>query len=219
MKRIIIVAVLALMIAGCSFLFMDNKNIMNYLPEIKEGQIYEYKMTTEVVATTYIDSVTTQTDTTITTVDYADTCTDVEEGIDKSYYEFKTESGRVYWVFLKDRGILAVSNGDYDYDDGIDLIILKTPVEVETDWHVDYDDYTVKGEIKDINQEYENSEIKVSDVIHTKMIYTIDSLDFISDYYYSPKKGIVKYVVNTPAGGGDYTKVTVELKRVKDEED
>jgi len=219
LKKLIIITSLALMLAGCSFLFIDKNNIMDYLPDVKEGQIYEYKMTTEIVATTFADSTTGYvTDTTITIEDFSDTCTDVEEDTDKSYYEFKTETGRVYWVFLKDRGILAISNGDYDYDDGIDMIILKTPVDVETDWNVEYEDYTVKGEIKDMNQEYENSEVKVNDVIHSKMIYTIDSLDYITDYYYSPEKGIVKYVINTPADGGDYTKVTVELKRVKEED-
>ena len=210
MKKAILLFAVAALIAGCSLIpfYTDKNNIMDYIPEIEDKDIYTYSSRTYSLVERFDDS--TQvwvTDTTDTVVEMTDTCREVEVSDEKAYYLFNHSAGL---IFIKDRGIAAITD-DSLYTEDEDFDFLKTPVQVESDWMFD----SMKVEIKKIGETYEKNEIKVEDVIVIEIVYDIDALGDVYRLYYSPSVGIVKeyQVVND---NGDVYSYTKELIRISE---
>ncbi|HAV92011.1 TPA: hypothetical protein DCW38_02385 [candidate division WOR-3 bacterium] len=210
MKKTILLFAVAALIAGCSLnpFYTDKNNIMDYIPEITDGDIYTYSHHTYSLVERFDDS--TQvwvTDTTDTAVEMTDTCREVEVSDEKAYYLFNHSAGL---IFIKDRGIAAITD-DSLYTEDEDFDFLKTPVQVESDWIFD----SMKVEIKKMGETYEKNEIKVEDVIVIEIAYDIDALGDVYRLYYSPSVGIVKeyQVINDD---GDIYSYTKELIRISE---
>jgi len=202
MKKVLLIVVFLMVVSSCTLLpwVKDVNNIMDYLPDIKEGDVFEYDVSVYSISE-YYDEYSEEwvVDTIDYSLEYFDTCKEVEISDEKAYYLFEGYFG---YVFIKERGIAAFTfDGTYNEDE--DVVFLKTPVEIENDWDF-VENGDIKLEIKKINEIYEKDELRFEDVIVIEMSYSDFNGEYTCELYYSPSGGIIREYQKSIDNSGTY---------------